>query len=79
VPAAPAERRRLRALCREMLGLEIHFLAAYREHLLRMLRGDDTSGRRFAVARLGKLAFDDADVRAALAEAVDRDAAPRTG
>jgi hypothetical protein len=35
-------------------------------HLGRVL-GDDAAGHRFAVARLGEIAFDDADVRAARA------------
>jgi hypothetical protein len=62
VPETESERRRLRALCREMLGLERHFLAAYRGLLLRLLRGEDDAGRRFAVARLEEMVFDDASL-----------------
>jgi hypothetical protein len=69
VPDAPAERRRLRALCRRMLGLERHFLVAYRGLLLRLLRGEDDEGRRFALARLGEVVYGDAEVRAACGEA----------
>ncbi|HVG96365.1 MAG TPA: hypothetical protein VNK05_05675 [Chloroflexota bacterium] len=76
-PTAP-ERRRLRARCRELLGLERHFLATYRERLLRLLRGESEEGRRFAVARLDEVLYGDAEVQAARTEATVRASAPKT-
>lgn len=76
VPDAPAERQRLRVLCREMLGLEHHFLEVYRHLLLRLLRGADDAGRRFAVARLGEVLYGDPEVQTALRDATAGAPAP---
>ncbi len=55
IPADPADRARLRAICARTLRFENHFLSLYRDYALSELRGADPAGRQMAIETLRRV------------------------
>jgi hypothetical protein len=78
VPEAPRNRALLARMCRDVLGFENHFLAAYRDFVVGELESGDGAVVAEALDFLERVPFDDAGVRGALHEhARDGDGAVR--
>ncbi len=67
LPADPAERRQLRAICERTLAFENHFLQLYKEFLLSELRAEDGERKLFALWVLNQIVYQDKDVEEAVA------------
>jgi hypothetical protein len=66
VPAAPADRRQLREMCRRTLGLENYLLELYRDYLGETLQSPDPENVRYALRMLAMIVYDDAPILSAL-------------
>lgn len=71
IPVDAAGRAALRALCRQALDFENHYLARYRAYLLDQLAGGDPSGQALALERLAQVIYPDAEVAAAIRTLAD--------
>ncbi len=66
IPAAPADRARLRSICARTLAFENSFLQRYRDFLLAELAAADPAAPQQAVAILGRVPWPHPAIRAAL-------------
>lgn len=71
LPADPAERRALRAICARTLAFENQFMIVYRDFLLAELRAPDAEARLAAVQSLGRVAYRDGAVHEAVRALAD--------
>ena len=71
IPVDAVGRAELRALCRQALDFENHYLARYRAYLLGQLAGDDPSGQALALERLAQVIYPDAEVASAIRALTD--------
>ena len=66
IPESKAERQQLRAICRQALAFENHFLIIYRDFLLTELCDAEDKNKLLAVKRLGEIIYPDGEILDAL-------------
>jgi len=79
VPEEARDRGRLRALCRQYLQFEDHFLAVYRRFVLAALQGGDDGLLLHALHALEQVPFLDTDIDAAVRALQGRGRVPAHG